>query len=184
MVESLRTDSRRQAVPVLATPDAVAEAAIASAEHYCASLVKEEGEAQTLLRQGHPQAHDYFRYGLAQALARSVAQVDDTARAIYLVNWDSPADEIEGESVGPTSPLSLIVWVERSTAALAALFGELDAALTGRYRELVDPAAQALRSLLDLHVVDDRDVERRAGYGALLTSLRQRPLLVWQRQPE
>jgi len=36
--------------------------------------------------------------------------------------------------------------------------------------------------VLDVQVVDDGDVKNRTAYGALLSSLFQRPIKVWDRQ--
>jgi hypothetical protein len=100
-------------------------------------------------------------------------------KAVYLHTWGEPVDEMEAEPVGATSPLSLIVWVERETAALIALVDALDAALSALYKDLVSPAAAHLRGLLDVNFVESGDVRERVGYGALITSAREKPLRVW-----
>jgi hypothetical protein len=38
-----------------------------------------------------------------------------------------------------------------------------------------------LKYLLDVQVIDAEDVEKRRGYAALLTSLYNRPIRVWER---
>ena len=52
-------------------------------------------------------------------------------------------------------------------------------ALLDDVAELLDrpPAA----SLLDVHMVDDDDVETRTGYGVLLSSIHHLPIQVWER---
>jgi hypothetical protein len=41
--------------------------------------------------------------------------------------------------------------------------------------------APQLAHLLDVQVVEDIDVEERTGYGALLSSVHNRPIQVWER---
>jgi hypothetical protein len=73
----------------------------------------------------------------------------------------------------------LIVWTGRKTAALRAFIGVLDRALTQTYADLL--GKPQVTSLLDVQVIDDDDVERRAGYGALLGSIHHRPMQIWAR---
>jgi hypothetical protein len=73
----------------------------------------------------------------------------------------------------------LIVWAKRKTSALDSLVEALNRALVQRYAELIGPSQ--LAHLLDVQVVNDADVDNRVGYGALLSSLRNRPIKVWER---
>jgi hypothetical protein len=41
--------------------------------------------------------------------------------------------------------------------------------------------ASELKHLLDAQIVDDEEVKSRVGYGALLSSIHNRPVRVWQR---
>jgi hypothetical protein len=73
----------------------------------------------------------------------------------------------------------LIVWAKRKTSALDSLVEALNRALVQRYAELIGPSQ--LAHLLDVQIVNDADVKNRVGYGALLSSLRNRPIKVWER---
>jgi hypothetical protein len=55
------------------------------------------------------------------------------------------------------------------------------AALAEEYRHLGCAKANALCSELDVRVVDEDEVEKRTGYGALINSLYVRPIEVWHR---
>ena len=75
--------------------------------------------------------------------------------------------------------MHLLVWAQCKTAALRALIAALDRALARAYTDMLGEGCPA--GLLDVQVVDDADVGRRSGYGALLSSMYHRPVQVWQR---
>jgi hypothetical protein len=77
-------------------------------------------------------------------------------------------------------PLHLLVWVERKTDALSALVESLDRAMAQSLANMVGTSVDA--HVLDVQVVDDGDVKNRTAYGALLSSLFQQPIKVWDRQ--
>ena len=77
-------------------------------------------------------------------------------------------------------PLHLLVWVERKTDALTALVESLDRAMAQSLANTLGTSPDAY--VLDVQVVDDSDIKNRTAYGALLSSLFQRPIKVWDRQ--
>jgi len=77
--------------------------------------------------------------------------------------------------------MSLIVWVDRKTAALNSIVDSLGAALSATAKPLSCTFANALCWMLDAQFVDDQQVERRMGYGALINSMYVRPIEVWRR---
>jgi hypothetical protein len=62
---------------------------------------------------------------------------------------------------------------------LDSLVEALDRALVQHYADLI--GQHQLAHLLDVQVIDDADVKNRVGYGAMLSSLYQRPIQVWKR---
>ena len=76
-------------------------------------------------------------------------------------------------------PVHLLVWAQPKTAALNGLVETWDRALAQGYAEMIN--GHRLANVLDVQVVDDADVEKRVGYGALLSSLHHRPIQVWER---
>jgi len=81
---------------------------------------------------------------------------------------------------GARAPIiHLIVWAVRRTGALHSLVSALDSALVRDYSGMVGPRRMA--HLLDVQVITDEDVERRVGVAALLTSLYNPALPVWER---
>jgi len=131
------------------------------------------------LRQGDGVVCHYYRYGLAKSVAESIGRLDDNVKAVYTVDYDATPEDRCFSSETNTSPIHLIVWAERKTDALNALVEALNRALVEAYSEMIE--ASHLSHLLDVQVVDDADVEARVGYGALLTSIHNRPIQVWER---
>lgn len=164
-------------------PDATSTAKVVFDEGlaFCARKADVEN-AQTvmeLLRQGDATVSHYCRYGLAKKVAESLGNLDDNVKAVYTLDYDATPEDRCFSDKAKTSPIHLIVWAVRKTDALDALVSALDRALVQEYSSMID--APQLRHLLDVQVVDDGDVEDRTGYGALLSSIHNRPIQIWER---
>ena len=96
-----------------------------------------------------------------------------------MFEYDATPEDVCFSEVAQTPLLHLIVHTERKTKALNSLVTMLERALAQSYARLIGP--RQLQHLLDVQVVDDREVEDRIGYGALFSSLHHRPLKVWER---
>ncbi len=131
------------------------------------------------LRQGDSTACKYCHYSIAKQVAESLGALDKNIKTVYIVDYDAtPEDLCFGEGI-QTSLIHLIVWAERKTSALESLIGALNCALVERYADVIGTCQ--LAHLLDVQVVDDADVKNRVGYGAMLSSLYNRPIQVWKR---
>ncbi|MFW6082879.1 MAG: hypothetical protein ACOC8C_02365 [Chloroflexota bacterium] len=164
-------------------PDAssTAEVVLEEGLAFCAEKAGLESTQTVVqrLREGDCAVLDYWRYGLAKKLGECIGTLDDHVKAAYVLDYDAtPLDSAFGTKCD-TTLIHLIVWATRRTDALDALLKALDRALVQEYADMVD--APHLKHLLDVQVVDDADVEDRRGYGALLTSLHNRPIRVWER---
>jgi hypothetical protein len=160
--------------------DTAASGAIDYALDFCAAKMKlaNSDEALALLRRSSRDVRGYFEYGLAKHLAEYVGALDGEVQAVYLYDDEAtPEDVIFGEAA-PTL-VHLVVWAQRKTGALSSLVVALDRAATQRYAELMEAPEQA--HLLDVQVVDSTEVNSRSGFGAMLTWLHHRPLIVWKR---
>ena len=174
-----RTDTRTP----FRWPDATSTAELVLEEGltFCARKagLRDAQEVVDHLRQGDSSVCHYCRYGLAKKVAESIGRLDDNVKAVYTVDYDAtPEDRCFGNKAA-TSLIHLIIWAERKTVALDALVRALDRALVQAFGEMID--APELAHLLDVQVVDDADVEARVGYGALLSSIHNRPIRVWER---
>ncbi len=131
------------------------------------------------LQEGDRDAASYWRYGLSKVIAECLADWDDSVKAVYAVDYDATPHDIAFGSARLPVLVHLIAWVDRKTAALESLVAALDGALGGEFAGLM--GTDNIAHLLDVQVVDDEDVEARRGYGAVLTSLHNRPIQVWKR---
>lgn len=125
-------------------------------------------------------AQGYFKYGLAKGVGEFLGRIDTTVKEVHMVETEygcNPDQVLEG--VEPLhSCLTLVVMVDRKTAALSSLISSLDQALVAKLREL--RGFESISSILDAHLVDEEEVLERRGYGALLTSLYAHRLQVWR----
>lgn len=154
---------------------------LTQAMEYCAQKMRLDSSQPVVdrLRAGDGQACEYCHYSVAKQVAESLGALDENIKAAYIYDYDAtPEDSCFGE-VGRALPIHLVVWAERKTAALNAVVETWDRALAQRYGEIVGGHQPA--HLLDVQVVDSADVEKRIGYGALLSSLHHRPIQVWKR---
>jgi hypothetical protein len=170
-------------VPQLQLPDAdsTAEIALTEALEFCARKMGLAGRDAVVdrLRQGDSSAYKYYRYSIAKHVAESLGALDKNVKAIYVVDYDATPEDLCFGGGAKTSPVHLIVWAERKTSALDSLVVALDRAIVQRYADLTGKGE--LTHLLDVQAVDDADVKNRVGYGAMLSSLYNRPIQVWER---
>jgi hypothetical protein len=164
-------------------PDAngIAADAIAQALEYCAEkLGLPDGQAALArVSRGDTLACQYCAYSIARQVARTLGAWDDHVRSVYVIDYDATPDDLCFACDGRPLPIHVIVWTARKTRALDSLIAGLDRALVAHYRGLVELGG--LEHILDAQVIDDADVERRVGYGAMLASIHQRPIQVWSR---
>jgi hypothetical protein len=159
-----------------------AEGILAQALSYCAGKMGLDGPqtATERMRQRDGVARGYCLYSVAKQVAEAIGSLDGNVRAVYTFDCDAtPEDECLSEIARGMPLVHLLVWAQRKTAALRALVSALDRALVRAYANVLGEGQPA--SLLDVQVIDDADVGRRSGYGALLGSVYHRPVQVWQR---
>jgi hypothetical protein len=154
---------------------------IAQALAYCAQkLALHDGQAALLrLQEEDKNACQYCAYSISQQVAGAFGAWDDHVQSVYIVDYDATPDDLCFACDGQSLPIHVIVWTDRKTRALDALIAVLDRSLAQCYRDLV--GLSDLEHVLDVQVIDDADVERRIGYGAMLGSIYQRPIKVWSR---
>lgn len=183
MTEQVQAAKTKQGTPQWSLPDArsTAEAAISGAMEFCAQKMRLENSQAVLeyLMQRNAAACGYCQYSIAKQIGDSLGALDQNVKAVYILDYDATPQDICFASEKQTVLIHMIVQVERKTSALDSLVAALDHALVQVYGRLL--GMEKLEHLLDVQVVDDADVEKRVGYGAMLTSLHQRPLQVWKR---
>jgi hypothetical protein len=158
---------------------------VEEALEFCAEKagLKDREQVRGVLLTGDCCVCEYLRYGLAQKVAEYLGSVDNTIQAIYTYE---PEHATSADGAIPDRPnlspgFNLIARVSRKSAALSSVVASMRAAMAEEYRHLGCPKANALCSELDLRAVDEDEVEKRIGYGALISSLYVRPIEVWHR---
>ena len=173
----------RAALPVrYAEVGVTMEGILAQALCYCAEKMDLDGPQAVVerVRQGDGAAHGYYVYSVAKQVAETIGSLDENVWAVYIFDCEAtPEDECLGEVCRGAPLIHLLVWTQRKTAALCALASALDRVLIQTYA--CAPGEGRPASLLDVQVIDDADIGRRSGYGALLCSMYNRPIQVWGR---
>lgn len=161
--------------------DSTAEITLTQALEFCAQKMKLAGPQAVVdsIQQGDRNACKYCHYSIAKQVAESLGALDENVKAVYVADYDATPEDLCFGTGTRTSPIHMIVWAERKTNALEALTEALDRAMAKRYANIVGP--RQLTHLLDVQVVDDDDVENHIGYGAMLSSLYNRPIQIWER---
>lgn len=169
--------------PPLHMPDATSsvQGALVKALDYCARRLNLSSPQESLeiARGGDRKALEYCHYRLAQQVAVALGALDDHVQSVSLFEFDAtPEDRALGEN-RESLPIHLLVLVDRKTSALSSLVAALDRALVKDYTEMIGP--RRLGHVLDVQVIDNEDVTSRRGIAALLYSLYNRPIKLWER---
>lgn len=169
--------------PPLHLPDAasVTQGFLEKALVYCADKMQLVGPQATLelLRQGDNRARFHTHHSLAQQVAKALGDMDKNVSSVFVFDYDATPEDLAFGDSSCVSPIHLIVRAERKTEDLYALVAAMENALVEDYARCVGPGQ--LKCLLDVQVIDAEDVEKRRGYAAVLSSLHNRPIQVWER---
>jgi hypothetical protein len=164
-------------------PDAASavENGLLRALDYCAQKMNLTSPEMALeyLRHGDAAARSYCQFSIARQVAEALGALDENVKSVWLFEYDATQDDLSLGARSQAVPIHLLAWTSRKTSALQSVVAALDRALTQQYSRLVGP--RGLTQVLDVQLVDDADVESRRGYGSLLRSLHNRPLLIWER---
>ena len=120
---------------------------------------------------------EHLRQCLPSSLVRQIGeylgQVDRTVKAVYQYEPEFAALQLKSEEQpGNANPagINLVAWVERKSAALIRACGH------ARKCSFRQPAAIRCRNaipacyILDIQMIDDRDVNESRGYGLMVNS--------------
>jgi hypothetical protein len=140
-------------------------------------------QAREALREGDCCVCEYLRYALAQGVAEYLGSVDGTVEAVYTYEPDyaTGANGSVPDRPNLSPGFNLIARVSRKSAALSSVVASVGSALAEECGRFACPKANASCYELDVKVVDENEVRRRTGYGALVGSLYVRPLEIWRR---
>ena len=154
---------------------------LTQAMDYCGRKMQLDSPREVVahLRAGQGKACEYCHYSVAKQVAASMGELDANIKAAYIYDYDATPEDLCFGETGRGLPIHLLIWAAPKTAALGALAETVGRALAQQYAMMIGVPQPA--HLLDVQIVDDADVERRLGHGALLSSLHHRPVEVWRR---
>lgn len=155
---------------------------VAQALVYCAQKLQADdpGRIVDRLRQHDSVACAYCTYSIAKQVAVSLGTLDENVQAVYTLEYDATPHDLCFAQASSAAPMAhLIAHVSRKTAALNALVEALDRSLCQALADVLDQ--QNLKTILDVQVVSDIEIQNRTGYGALFSSIHNRPIQVWNR---
>ncbi len=166
--------------------NALADKMVENALLFCADRKFGGDKDQTLqaLRQGHCDACEYLSYSLVRQIGEYLGKMDRTVKAVYVFKPDMAplSPQVTSVTAGRrASGINLIAWVDRKSAALNALGGTLETALSAARRRLGCVKATPACRNLDIHLVEDRDVQEGRGFGAIVQGMYVRSIQVWTR---
>lgn len=133
--------------------------------------------------QGDCSTCEYLRFGLAKEIADYLGGTDQTIGEVFFFEPEvsALARGKRGAGADLSPGLNLILRVSRKTAALDSLIAAIVSSAEQEYKRLGCPQPQVLCNMIDIITVDDAEIERRTGYGALVKSLHTAPISIWQK---
>jgi hypothetical protein len=158
--------------PQLSDTTRMAENALLQALEFCVQEIGLDGPQAIArqIQQGNTVVCVYFRYGLAKQVAQSMGALDGNIKAVYTLDCSIvPVDLSSGELTQDTQRIHLLVWMQPEKLGFGSLVEALDRALVQAYADIL--GVDDLVTLLDVKVMDDADVEKLIGYGAVLASI-------------
>jgi hypothetical protein len=157
--------------------------ALESAILFCADMTNLDGKEAVLAarRHGDCAACDYLRYGLAKGLAEYIGLMDSHVKAIYVFDDVEPVVRWDKDLPNLSPGIRMLIWVERKSPALETLIESLKGSVEELSRSLGCSKSTAMCHQIDTLIVNDKDVQRRIGYGSLTDSLHMSPIEIWHR---
>jgi hypothetical protein len=137
---------------------------------YCAEKLGVRGKKEVMLflQENDAFAHRYLRYSLAKQIAEYLAEVENTLKSVYYFEeLDEPVH---------LNLLSLMVQIERKTAAFDSLCEGLNQNLIKEYKKLMAPKAHQLKHFLNI-LVDDSETGVKSGTNYLFNP----PIKIWNK---
>ncbi len=144
------------------------------------------GNAQDVLqaiRQGRCDICCHCSDRLVQLVSEYLGQMDKTVKAIYRYEPEyslsppQPGSPAKAHKAG----INLIAWVARKSPALHSLGATLKSLLTESRLNVGCRKGAAACYVLDISMVDDRDIDENRGYGAIIQNTLMRSFPAWTR---
>jgi len=129
----------------------------------------------TLLRQRDLWINSSLRYALADYLCRNFLSIDtdNIVKAVYIFG-----STLRDEAC-LTSDIDLIFLVVSKKEQTLNFLKALDIAILKHYKSLIGEQIRDMKSILNIHLVDDRDVKAKKECGAVINSIYNPPIKIW-----
>ena len=121
---------------------------------------------------------------LARQVGDYLGQMDRTVKAVfrYEPDYATPRQvETNGAPQLRRGGINLVAWVERKNAAFSALGSTLERVLAERSKKLRCGKSSPACYVLDIQMVEDKDVQENRGLALAANSLYMRSVQVWKR---
>ncbi len=148
---------------------------------------KFEGDAEAAaraLRQGRCDVCGIMSNCLVQEVGEYLGRTDKMVKEVYKIEAEAAlagpqaADESKASAKGG---INLVAWVDRKSAALVALGSTLENAVAGRLRTFECRNATPACYIMQIQLVDDKEVRERRGFGVFVDNPYLRSTRVWRR---
>jgi len=122
---------------------------------------------------------------LVRQVGEYLGKMDRTVKSVYQYepqfpslrpNWEDP--RVSSRPAG----INMVAWVERKSAALTALCATLEKVLSESRQRFRCRNACPACYILDIQMIEDRDVHESRGYGMVVNNMAVRSVQVWRRE--
>ncbi len=171
----------------LSVDQSIVDGMVDQAVQMAAALKFQGDQAQTLraLRMGRCDICETVSDCLVRQVGEYLGELDRTVKAVYQYRPESLPLHPHGEFPRPPSQrsgINLLTWVERKNPALTALGASLEKALAGSRKRFSCANATPACTILDIQMVETRDIQENRGYGMFANAVSVRSAQVWQRE--
>lgn len=153
--------------------------------HCGASRFDGDTQAAVLaLHQGRCDVCSIVSSRLVQEVGEYLGQTDKMVKSVYLVEPENGlvrAQRGEPVATGRRAGINLVAWVDRKSAALVALGTTLENGLAESLRTFDCKNSTPACYVLQIQLVDDKEVRERRGYGTFVNNPYLRSTQVWRR---
>lgn len=168
---------------------ALADEMVDKAITYCADkkFSGNTDDAMLALHQGRCDICNTLSECLVRGVSEYLGQMDKMVKAVYRFEPENFILQKEGthKSIsGLRTGINLIAWVDRKSPALSALGSTLESALAESRKKFGCQNAKPACYVMDIQLVDDKDVQDRRGYGVVIDNLYLHATPVWSRHAE
>jgi pyruvate phosphate dikinase-like enzyme len=165
---------------------ALADEMVEKAVAYCADrkFSGDTDETMLALHRGRCDICNALTDCLVREVSEYLGQMDKMVKAVYRFEPEDfllqKAGTLKSTS-GLKTGINLVAWVDRKSPALSALGSTLESVLAESRRKFGCQNAKPACYVMDIQLVDDKDVQERRGYGVVINNMYLHATQVWSR---